>query len=259
MTDASDILVPMKCGHVYHSECLDNYAKSVPGPFEELRCPECRLSAVDVGEAQSRLLAHPPMPTCPNTETVLELDDDDVTATATTPGTEASTVASNGNGKVPCKLTGYGCLCTALGSLFDSAGIVGCIACAHPSPSSLANTEWFTSIRVRVPAGKDDVVTPGQSTASGSASGDPVALAAVHNGTDGSGEGRTATSNGTGKGSDKGERVDGRLWTHAPLTHRPRRCHSRHRGWAAGSAMGNRSRPNSDGRNGDRGWWVGVC
>ena len=69
MTNDDDILVPMKCGHVYHKECLGNYAKSVPSPREHLRCPDCRLSAVDVSEAESRFLAQavaPFPPTSPD-------------------------------------------------------------------------------------------------------------------------------------------------------------------------------------------------
>ena len=41
----------MVCGHVFHKECIEEYAKVKNTALEHLRCPECRKSAADLGQA----------------------------------------------------------------------------------------------------------------------------------------------------------------------------------------------------------------
>ena len=41
----------MVCGHVFHKECIEEYAKVKSTALEHLRCPVCRESAADLGQA----------------------------------------------------------------------------------------------------------------------------------------------------------------------------------------------------------------
>ena len=49
----------LPCGHLCHAACLHAFASSTQTPREELKCPHCRMSPVEVDSAMQKLMEEP--------------------------------------------------------------------------------------------------------------------------------------------------------------------------------------------------------